>query len=110
MRHKVNDYTALHPDARFPEIWDRFFKDYKDNVPIRIISGRNIEAAGTHTVQLLFEGAYDGSLQPDEHYIPLRKDLGNADEAVCKFRDESYCHRLTANAYDLAMTEFRYDR
>lgn len=109
-RRKVNEFTAARPDAAFPEIWDRFFRDYKANVPIRIVSGRNVEAAGTRTVQLLLAGEYDGYLRPDEHYIPLAKDLSNADEAVRKFRDESYCERLTSNAYDLAMAEFRYDR
>lgn len=109
-RNAVNDYTAAKPGAGFPEIWDRFFKDYKDNVPIRILSGRNVEAAGTRTVQMLLEGEYDGYLRPDEHYIPLRRDFSNADEAVRKFRDDAYCERVTTNAHDLVMAEFRYDR
>jgi hypothetical protein len=109
-RLKVNEYTASHPDAGFPKIWDRFFQHYRDPVPIRIISGRNVEAAATRTVQLLFEGVYDGYLQPDEHYIPMKKDLSNVDEALEKFRDDAYCRRVTAQAYELAMTEFRYDR
>jgi hypothetical protein len=108
-RRSVNDYTTEHPDAGFPEIWDRFFKDYGDHVPIRILSGRNVEAAGTRTVQVLFEGEYDGYFTPDEHYIPLKKDFADADNAVRKFRDEAYCERLTTNAYELAMSEFRYD-
>jgi hypothetical protein len=109
-RLNVNQYAASHPDAGFPEIWDRFFRNYRDPVPIRIMSGRNVEAAGTRTVQLLFEGAYDGYFQPDEHYIPLKKDFSNVDEALGKFRDEAYCRRVSTNAYELAMTEFRYDR
>lgn len=109
-RREVNAYTAAHPEAAFPEIRERFFANYPDPVPIRIISGRNVEAAGTKTVQMLFEGEYDGYLRPDEHFIPLKKSLANADEAVLKFRDEDYCRRLTDNAYDVAMTELRYDR
>jgi hypothetical protein len=109
-RVRVNEYIASHPEAGFPEIWARFFRNYRDPVPIRIISGRNVEAAGARTVQMLFEGAYDGYFQADEHYIPLKKDLSNVDEALQKFHDEAYCHRVTANAYELAMAEFRYDR
>ena len=109
-RLKVHEYTASHPGAGFPEIWDRFFQHYRDPVPIRIVSGRNVEAAGTRTVQMLFEGGYDGYFQPDEHYIPLKKDFSNVDEALRKFRDEAYCRRVTGNAYELAMTELRYDR
>ena len=108
-RDKVNEYTRLHPQAAFTDVWNRFFATYPDPVPIRIISGRNVEAAGAGTVQLLFEGEYDGYLRADEHYIPLKKNLSNADEAIRKFRDEAYCRRLTANAHDLVMSEFRYD-
>ena len=107
---RVNDYIASHPEAGFPEIRERFFQHYRDPVPIRIISGRNVEAAATRTVQLLFEGAYDGYFQPDQHYIPLKKDLSNVDEALEKFRDEAYCRHVTAQACELAMAEFRYDR
>ena len=68
-------YEAEHPDATFEDIHRRFFADYGPSVPIRIISGRQIEAAGTRTVQILFEGRYDGYFLPDVHYIPLKKDF-----------------------------------
>jgi len=109
-RNAVNAFTASHPDACFSDIWDRFFRNYENPVPIRIISGRNVEAAATKTVQLLFEGEYDGYLRPDEHYIPLKKDFTNVDDALRKFRDAAYCERVTGNAYNLAMSEFTYDR
>jgi hypothetical protein len=107
-RDAVIAYRRDRPDASFEELRRRFFADDRDSVPMRIISGRNVEAAATRTVQLLFDGRYDGYLQPDVHYIPLRKDFSNADEAVAKLRDDAHCDRLTAAAYDLAMTEFTY--
>jgi hypothetical protein len=109
-RHVVNPFVAAHPEAGFDEVYNRFFRPVTDNVPLRIISGRNVEAAATRTVQLLFEGEYDGYLQADEHYIPLRKDFGNFDDAVEKFRDPAFCRGLADNAYELAMREFTYDR
>jgi hypothetical protein len=108
-RLKVNAYVVEHPGASFDEIYDRFCRGV-DPVPLRIISGRNIEAAATRTVQLLFEGEYDGYLRPDTHYIALEKDFGNAGDAIAKFRDRAFCRRLTDNAYELAMREFTYDR
>jgi hypothetical protein len=101
-RNAVRAWTAERPDAPFEEIWNRFFRDYPDPVPGRVLSGRNVEAAGTKTVQLLLEGAYGGYLEPDVHYIPLRKDFSNVDEALAKFRDEALCARLRENAFDLA--------
>lgn len=109
-RKRVNAYTDRHPDASWPEIKRMFFDDYGPSVPMRIISGRQVEAAACKTVQILLEGRYSGFFLPDEHYIPLSKDFANADEAICKLRDTGYCERLTANAFAVAMAELTYDR
>ena len=107
-RLKVNAFVTQHPQAPFEEIRDRFFSGVTGALPLRIISGRNVEAAATRTVQLLFEGEYDGYLRPDEHYIPLRKDFSNISEAIEKFRDHAFCRRISDNAFRLATTEFTY--
>jgi hypothetical protein len=101
-RNAVNAYRAEHPDTSFEEIRERFFRDYRDPVPGRVLSGRNVEAAGTKTVQLLLEGAYGGYLEPDVHYIPLRKDFSNLDEALAKFRDDGFATHVRENAFALA--------
>jgi len=101
-RNAVRAWVAERPDASFEEVWERFFRNYRNPVPGRVLSGRNVEAAGTKTVQLLLEGAYGGYLEPDVHYIPLRKDFSNVDEALAKFRDEPFCARIRASAFELA--------
>jgi len=108
-RLAVNAFQREHPDASQAEIHDRFFRDYPDPVPLRVMSGRHIEAAATKTVQILFDGHYDGYLRPDEHYIPLRKDFSNADEAVRKFKDRAYAARIADNAYNLVRQQLTYD-
>lgn len=109
-RNRVNAYVASHPETTFADVYARFFAGYPNQVPIRIISGRNVEAAGTGTVQLLLEGDYGGYLQPDVHYIPLKKDFSNLDDAVAKFRDDEFCDRLTRNAQEVALGELTYAR
>ena len=106
-RLAVNDYLRTHPSAGHEEIFAKFFEG-APTLPIRILSGRNVEAAGTRTVQILFAGHYDGYFEPDVHYIPLRKDLRDADEAVRKFRDDALCARLADNAYDLVRCRLTY--
>ena len=101
-RNAVRAWVAERPDASFEEVWERFFRDYRNPVPGRVLSGRNVEAAGTKTVQLLLEGAYGGYLEPDVHYIPLRKDFSNVDEALAKFRDDAFCARIRERAFELA--------
>jgi hypothetical protein len=110
IRRQVNAYELDHPGTTFAEIRERFFREPPSSVPMRILSGRNVEAAGTKTVQVLFEGHYDGYLMPDEHYIPLAKDFANVDVAIEKFRDLGYCARLVENAYRLATELFPYPR
>jgi hypothetical protein len=109
-RVRVNAYVRDHPTATLRDLHDKFFRESPKGVPLRILSGRHVEAAGTKTVQILFEGYYDGYLHADEHYIPLKKDFSNADEAIEKFRDRALCSRLVDNAYRLATTELTYPR
>ena len=109
-RNRVNAYMRDHPSATWPDIKRDIFATLPQGIPMRIISGRQVEAAACKTVQILFEGRYNEFLRPDEHYIPLRKDLGNLAEVAEKLRDDDLCHDLVLNAYDLAMSEFTYER
>jgi hypothetical protein len=111
LRREVIVYGVEHPGEGLEEYRSRLFDSYEGvTVSGRIITGRHAEAAGTKTVQLLFEGIYGGFFEPDVHYIPLRRDLSNADEAVAKLRDDGYCARIVENAYEVATTELTYDR
>ena len=107
-RHAI-EYQKQHPLAGNAEIQNAMSSFPKRGVPLRILSGRNVEAAGTRTVQVLFEGHYDGLLRADEHYIPLRKDFSDVGDAIRKFRDLSFCARLVDNAQQVAES-LRYDR
>ena len=109
-RIQVNKFVGNHPNYSFDEIYKKFFSTYPLGVSMRIISGRQVEAAACKTIQLLFEGCYSGFLLPDIHYIPLKKDFSNIDEALEKFEDESFCLKLTSNAYDLVSQRFTYER
>lgn len=109
IRDEVNVYLTAWPDTGLEEIFERFLKN-RERVPIRVLSGRNVEAAGTETVQVLLEGCYDGYFQADEHYIPLKKDFSNIDDVMEKFRDDAYCQRVTTNARNLALEHLTYQK
>jgi glycosyl transferase family 1 len=109
-RNKVNAYLTENPQSSWPEVRRKFFDGYGPSTPLRIISGRQVEAAACKTVQILFEGNYNGYLQPDVHYIPLRKDFSNADEAVKKLRDNALCDDIAQAAYDVVKRELTYER
>ena len=109
-RHAVNVYLGEQPEAPFESVFEQFFRDYPDPVSGRCISSRIIEAAGTRTAQLLIEGEYSGYLQPDIHYIPLRRDLSNVDEAVAKLRDDAFRREIVDNAYLLVHEQLTFPR
>jgi hypothetical protein len=107
-RSKFMTYMSIHPDASWDEVKKRFFEDYGPSVPMRIISGRQVEAAACKTVQIMFDGRYNGYFGADEHFIALEKDYSNIDEVMQKFRDDDYCRRVVDSAYEVAMQELTY--
>ncbi len=109
LRRRVNAYVAENPGATFADVRERFLTGYRDPVPCRTLSSRISEAAGTRTAQLLIEGEYDGFFEPDVHYIPVRKDLRNVDEAIEKFRDAGFRRTVADNAFRVAREELTFD-
>lgn len=104
----VKRYLDHHPAASFPEIYDRFFKHYPNPVSGRAISSRHFEPIGTKTCQVLLEGQYNGILKPDEHYISVKKDFSNVDEAIRRFKDEEYRRAMVERAYEYVMAGHTY--
>lgn len=62
------------------------------------LSPRHLEAAATGTVQVLVSGDYSGVLEAGRHYIPVRADLSDLEEALGAARDERLARRLTETA------------
>ncbi len=95
----TKDDLLLSADAG--EIYDRFFRDYKlPPVYTKAISSRHLEAAGTKTCQILFEGRYNDILLPDNHYIALQKDFSNIRDVIDRFKDSDYRRKMVDRAYE----------
>lgn len=109
-RHRVNDFLERHPETGPDEVFERFFRAYERPVSGRTLSSRIVEAAGTKTVQLLLEGDYAGLFEPDVHYIPVRKDFSNVDEALDRLLDAAHAAAVADRAYELAVSELTYRR
>jgi hypothetical protein len=63
------------------------------------ISPRIFEMAAARTVMVLFEGAYSGVIQPNVHFIPLRKDFSNLPDVFERLNDDAFVSNLTESAY-----------
>lgn len=72
------------------------------------ISPRVFEAAALHTPMVLLAGRYSGLIQPDEHYVELRKDFSNVEDVLRQVEDipaleamaeRTYRHLIGSGAY-----------
>jgi spore maturation protein CgeB len=106
--NKVMGYTKTHPSAPFEAIYDRFFRDYPHNVSGKAISSRHFEAIGAQTCQLLLEGRYNDILIADQHYIAVKKDYSNIDDAVARFKDSDYRAQMVTKTYEYVLANHTY--
>lgn len=94
--------------ATFQDVFERFYQDQPRFVSGKSISSRHFEPIGTKTCQILLEGHYNDILKADEHYISIKKDLSNLEEAVCRFKDAGYRQAMVDRTYEYVMSEHTY--
>jgi len=93
--------------------FDQYFEKFFQNPSVeyasgKAISSRHFEPIGTKTCQVLLEGYYNGILKPDIHYISVKKDFSNFEEAMQKFKDESFRTKIVEQAYEHILLEHTY--
>jgi hypothetical protein len=101
-------YLAEHPGAGFDEVEAACFPGRDGELSLFAISPRHLEACATRTCQLLVEGDYNGVLRPGEHYLPIRRDLGNLDEVLEAVARDSERRRLVDAAHRDVIASGRY--
>jgi hypothetical protein len=100
------EFIAQNPNASFEEVEEACFPGMDNNLKLIAISPRHLEAVVTRTCQVLIEGEYNGILQPDLHYIELKKDFSNLNAVLEKLKDEKNRVRITENAFnDVVLSE-----
>jgi hypothetical protein len=106
----VTRFLAKHPAASYDEVRRRYFANVDGQLVIDTISPRLFEYSATGNVMVLHEGYYGGLLEPDVHFIPVRKDYSNIGDVFAKMRDAGYCERLRKAAYQhlIASRQFSY--
>jgi hypothetical protein len=87
-------------DAAMPAGWD-------GELP-GSVGPRHLEAAAARTCQVLVEGHYDGVLEPEVHYLPVRADGSNAAEVVDRLADHELVEATATRAYADLVLSGRY--
>jgi hypothetical protein len=111
-RRACDALLTADPHMSFEEVSRAVLHRWEGRIPQRVISPRHFEAAAFHVAQILFEGKYSGILQPERHYIPLRKDFSNFDDCIRMFQDKALRRELTERTYReiIASGEYSYPR
>jgi hypothetical protein len=108
VRLQTEELLAREPGLSFEEVSQRILEPWEDNVYYRTISPRHFEAAAFGTSQILFEGTYSGILEPNRHYVPLRKDFANLEEVLASLHDDEQRSKMTSEARRDLITSGRY--
>lgn len=95
----IKSYIKKHPDADFDTIYNLFIKDYDEKIKMNQISPKIFEAISLKTGLMLFEGEYSGIIKPWKHFIPLKKDFSNIEEALKAVNNIPLLEEITEQAY-----------
>lgn len=99
LERRVDQYVSANPKATFEEVSDLLLKPFEGSLRLHQISPRCFEAAALKTPMVLFEGEYSGVLQPDRHFIVLKKDFSNFDAVVEKLKDWDGLQEMADRTY-----------
>jgi hypothetical protein len=73
----VENEIKRNPTISYEKIHSLYLAEHEGNICMNQISPRVFEAIGFKTCLVLFEGQYSNIIEPDKHYIPLKKDFSN---------------------------------
>lgn len=105
---KVESAIRRNPDASFQDIYERFVKPFEGPMRMNQISPRIFESIALGTGLILFEGEYSGVIQPNYHFIPLKKDFSNADEVLERLSDLDSLNKMILSAHEDIVASGRF--
>jgi hypothetical protein len=101
------EWRPSHPDATFEE-FSALQEPGWDDFDFTAIGPRLFEAAQTKTAQVLVEGNYEGLIEPETHYFPLRDDFSNLAETLERVRDPAETEAVAERAWEALVASGRY--
>lgn len=100
IRQKVINYLKENPDAQFDEIEENCYPDSDVSLKLFNTTPRFFQSCLTKTCQALIEGKYNGIIEPNIHYIEIKKDWSNIEEVLKKIQNISLCEQIANSAYN----------
>lgn len=112
IRAKAQAVWRERPELSEQEVYRSCISPFDGSVRMNQISPKIFEAIALRTGLVLFEGEYSGVIQPDEHFIPLRKDFSNVDDVLRRVADVAYVQDMVDRTYGVVVASgcYGYDR
>ena len=74
----------------------------------KALSSRHFEAMASGCTQILIENNYHGLIESGVHYIGVKKDLSNLDQAIDQFKNKKVSKIIAERAYELIVEKHTY--
>jgi hypothetical protein len=106
---RAKRYVEANPSAGPHEVFSVVFA--QTDVECRsgkCVSSRHFEAVGTKTCQVLVDGEYNGIFESGTHYIGVRKDLSNLEDALGRLGDEVFRTEMVERTFEYVMDRHTY--
>lgn len=100
--------ARANPDMPYAEFREKYLQGREGPIHMNQISPKIFEAIELRVALVLFDGEYSGVVQPELHYIPLRKDFSNLEEVLDKLEDLAFVEQMTERAYEDIIASGRY--
>lgn len=97
---KIQKYKDQCPNATEADIYHHVIRPNEKDGLMNQISPRVFESIAMRSALVLFEGHYSGILEPDRHFIPLKKDGSNLAEVFAQLQDNDFVDNLAEFAYN----------
>lgn len=108
LQARMVQYRLDHPWASEEDCRDAVVAPLEMPGVMNQVSPRVFEAISMRTALVLFEGTYSGVVEPERHYIPLRKDGRNLDEVMARLRDSAFVDAMAERAWHDVIASGRY--
>jgi hypothetical protein len=107
IQKNIGEMLKLNPSVPEKAIYEKIVKQHEMPNLLNQISPRIFEMAAGHTAMVLFEGAYSGILEPDVHYLALKKNFKNLGQIFSRLK-ENKIDQMAERAFDHLVRSGKY--
>lgn len=96
LNQAIIKYRKLNASMSEDEIYENFVQSLERPGLMNQISPRIFEMAAAGTIMVLYEGSYSNVIEPNRHFLSLKKDHSNLPEIIAKLRDDDFIDEMAS--------------